>query len=229
LGGVVLILRSILLPGVNHAPGASPDELLAALPRQPGFLILQNEIPWDITTAYASFFGAKGTDVVFNPSPMPSQAQLEAFPWKQLAVLIVNEGEAADLLAALSSQKADSSSDAKATLEALVALPQFSGLKWLVLTLGSQGVIASVALQGGRQVFASPASKPQAVRDTTGAGDTFAGNLVTRLSEVEGELQAKQVEEALRWAGQAAAMAVEKEGALESIPKRQDVQQRLQG
>ncbi|KAK0463203.1 Ribokinase-like protein [Desarmillaria tabescens] len=65
-------------------------------------LLLQNEIPFSDTLAQIAAANnpslSKPLSTIFNPSPMPSKAQLLQFPWDKLTWLIVNEGEASDLV-----------------------------------------------------------------------------------------------------------------------------------
>ena len=176
---------------------------------------------------------------------MPSKSTLTSWNWSELDVLIVNQGEGLDLIAALSGQERSEDEDAVETLKQLAALDQLkTHLTWIVMTRGSQGVAASVLLQGQseRTLFSLAASKPRQVKDTTGAGDTFAGYLVSSLAKAaeskgtdnQGCLAPRtrpasedEVVACLSRAKMAAAMAVEIKGAMESIPTEDQVEERL--
>ena len=81
-----------------------------------------------------------------------------------------------------------------------------------VLTLGSGGSVYQDGKQRIRQgIF------PVQVADTTAAGDTFTGYFLT--SRMEG----RSAEECLRRASRAAAIAVSRAGAAQSIPEREEV------
>ena len=58
-------------------------------------------------------------------------------------------------------------------------------------------------------------------RDTTGAGDCYRGSFVAKRYG-----EGATVEEAMRWAAAAAACSVEAEGALTSMPAREDIEAR---
>ena len=47
---------------------------------------------------YLSAAHALGIITIMNPSPLPNADQIREFPWGKLTWLIVNEGEARDLL-----------------------------------------------------------------------------------------------------------------------------------
>jgi ribokinase len=153
---------------------------------------------------------------------MLSNEELETFKWKNVDVLIVNEGEGKDLLKAMiREQGADvTSSTSEEVLDGLDSLEQLSHTTWIVMTKGAKGVVARVkqAESEKRSHFEVPAPKPRQIRDTTGAGDTFAGYLVASLMQ-----QSLSPQEVLQRAAMAATMAVETNGAMESIPRHQDV------
>ena len=100
-------------------------------------------------------------------------------------------------------------------------LAQGPGL--VVLTRGSEGSVAWTA--GAR---AEVPSTPCQLVDTVGAGDTFQAALLTWLAEHDAvrpqrirQLDARQLDEALRFAGQAAAVTCSRRGA--DLPRRAEL------
>ncbi|WP_040983709.1 ribokinase [Oceanobacillus jeddahense] len=87
----------------------------------------------------------------------------------------------------------------------------------IIETRGDQGVAFTLA-EGKEKTIPSFKAK---VKDTTGAGDTFNGAFVTEY------VKEKDVEKAIRFANAAASLAVEKIGAQEGMPKREDVVKRM--
>ncbi|MEO1553400.1 MAG: ribokinase [Pseudomonadota bacterium] len=83
----------------------------------------------------------------------------------------------------------------------------------VALTLGGEG---AALFKQGRELARVPAFAVEPV-DTTGAGDTFCGALAVALAEGE------RLEQALRFASAAAALAVTKAGAQPSLPWRKAV------
>ncbi|WFD31918.1 ribokinase [Malassezia sp. CBS 17886] len=219
----------VLLKGANFERVPALDDPQQWLAQGVSHLVLQNEIPLEVTAAYVRCAEAVRTDAarictIFNPSPMLGKDELRAFPWTGVDVLVVNEGEAHDLVVALHGEAADQPSPA----HTLAGLSSLSNTPWLVMTRGGRGVLAGVLLEGTRTWLDLPASAPRAVVNTTGAGDTFTGYLVAGLMKEEPQTRAA-AENVLRAAGLAACMAVEVDGAMESIPAVAAVQARQGG
>ncbi len=227
-----------------------PARLFARVQEQAGgapvtHMMLQNEIPLEVTKAMlahahggASSSSSSKVTSIFNPSPMLTTEQVRSFPWAQLDVLIVNEGEGLDLLEAFGDESAKKveSDDADSILQALAGTPQLEQLAWIIMTRGGKGVSSLLKKQagGGYSLLHIPAGKPKSVVDTTGAGDTFAGYVVASLMalhEEQGKLGVEsmteeEAEKVLATAAWAGALAVESNGAMVSIPKREDVVRR---
>lgn len=163
---------------------------------QGDYLVMQNEIN-DI--AYLMACGnEKGMKLVFNPSPM--DANIDTYPLDKIDVMILNEIEG---------EKIAGTADPEKILERL-------GEKYpravIVLTLGARGAY----LKHKQGVLFQPAFSVAAV-DTTGAGDTFTGYLVAGLAAGE------PFEVILETASKAAAIAVSRKGASDSIPTTGEV------
>ena len=90
------------------------------------------------------------------------------------------------------------------------------GVEAVIITLGAAGVVVAT-----RQPRTTIAGHPVQVSDTTGAGDTFAGALATRLAE------GVDLVEAARFGNAAAALSVTRPGAQPSVPTRDEVTQML--
>jgi ribokinase len=121
-------------------------------------------------------------------------------------MLVVNEGELATL--------AGAEGDVMAQLQRLSAL---HGLQDVIVTLGAEGC---VALHQGH--FIQQKAYKIEVVDTTAAGDTFCGALVAALSH------GAPLQQCLKEASAASALACTKLGAQSSIPDREEVLQFMQ-
>ncbi len=159
-------------------------------------VVMQNEI------SHVEFLlresARRGIRAALNPSPITPE--LLRWPLDLARWLILNEVEGA----ALTGEE-----DPAAMLERLAArCPETE----IVLTLGEAG--ARYAYRGTR--LFQPAVPAKAV-DTTGAGDTFTGFFLADA------LRGEPVETALLHAAQAAAIAVSRPGAAESIPLRDEL------
>lgn len=168
-------------------------------------LLMQLETPIATIKSAAETAHSAGTLVVLNPAPaQPLSDQL----LKLVDIITPNETEAEQLTGI---QVTDLSS-AQQAADAL----HNKGIKTVMITLGSEGVW--VSQNGtGQQIKGFSVNAV----DTTAAGDTFNGALLTRL------LEKATMEEAIRFAHAAAAITVTGKGAQTSIPYRQDVEQFL--
>ena len=155
---------------------------------------------------------------------MLSKDAAKSFPWDCVDWLLVNEQEAWDLIDMLTDAEAPST-DPLATLRAIDTLKDLTGL---IMTKGDKGV--SVATKGseGDTVHIS-AAVAEHVRDTTGAGDCFAGFFATLFSTLPRSqpVSSSKLASLLNVCAEAAAMCVEKDGAMDSVPTLQEVKARM--
>ncbi|KAF9648268.1 ATP binding protein [Thelephora ganbajun] len=224
-------LSPVLHHAANHIelPPPTPGSL-------EGFthLLLQNEIPLKSTVEYLSAAHKLGIITIMNPSPLLTAEQTREFPWRKLSWLIVNEGEARDLLASVGEPRSvdtielvlppeGAPEDLIAVRSAhmigskLVSHPKFKSIN-IVCTLGSVGLVAFVSLaQGvGKMALYLPAAKLDGpVVDTTGAGDCFTGYFVSGLMG----LKQSHKEDLIGAAG----ICVQRRGTIDSIPLREEV------
>lgn len=184
---------------------------------------------------------------VFNPSPMLSGAQIKAFPWDCVDILVVNEGEAADLIHHLHDPEMGRIEPASGVnhqyLRELRRLDGRFSETHIIMTLGSHGVCASRRM-GGEELRVGAGEVRGGVVDTTGAGDCFTvrpsatarastdtfypqGYLAALLSYHDNSEIGTRLEAILQVCCAASAMCVENEGAAESVPSLADVRERL--
>jgi ribokinase len=181
---------------ITVAPGANACLRPEHLPPLAGFthLLLQLETPLETVTAYAQAARQAGVAVVLNAAPA------RALPPALLALvdlLVVNEGELATVAQCAGS---------------MVECLQRLDVPTVVVTLGAHGCCARH--QGAFHLQAAFAIAPV---DSTGAGDTFCGALCAALCKDLG------VDDALRYASAAAALACTRLGAQSSIPAANEV------
>lgn len=95
------------------------------------------------------------------------------------------------------------------------------GVKCVVITMGKDGAM----LRTERFTVKEP-SQTRKVVDTTGAGDSFWGGLLSRFAEEKvspEELTQQQASDFIRFANIVAGLCVEKRGAIPAMPNRDDV------
>jgi ribokinase len=194
----------VVVPGANAELCDLTKGELTAL-TDSTVLLMQLEIPVPTVTAAARAAKDAGLTVVLNAAPA---AALDDELLRCVDVLIVNEGEARSLVASDTSLAGDDTSELDQVFDALlVRVPT------VVVTLGPAG-----AVQRGRD--GSRHSEPGrrvTVVDTTGAGDTFAGYLAASLAAHSA------MPDAMRRATAAAALCVQRPGAVPAVPRHDEV------
>lgn len=189
----------VLFPGANRAIGKTfIDEVLAEF-GEGDYLLLQNEISnleYIIDQAWE-----RKIRIILNPSPMDER--LLKCDLRKVFLFILNEVEGAQITGKTDSKEIISEMNRR--------FPETE----IVLTLGKDGSMYS---DGENTVF-QPIFRT-AVKDTTGAGDTFTGYFITEY------LNGKSAQEALESASLAASIAVSREGAANAVPYMEEVRRR---
>lgn len=175
------------------------DEVLSNF-EEGDILLLQNEvnlIPYIVDSAYA-----KGMQIALNPSPF--NEALSEVDMTKIGIFLLNEVEGAQLTGVTDPE------------EVLAKMREMFPHAKIVLTLGKDGA----KYAEGDQTYHQPIFKVQAV-DTTAAGDTFTGYFLAGLIEGMG------IPEILKMSAKASSIAVTRNGAVPSIPYRQEVVEAL--
>lgn len=202
--------------GMNYlsvAPGANyrltPERIDEAMPviREAAIILMQYEIPEPTIQYVIDVANRMGIPVLWNFAPARS-FDLSYVP--KVDILVLNEVEAGFL----SGIPVTNEDEAEKAAEMLVG----KGVRMVIITLGSQGVLAVTRNEKVRV----PAFTVDPV-DTTGAGDTFCGSYAVAM--VEG----KSISESLRFASAAAAISVTRMGAQPSAPRRDEIDAMMAG
>jgi ribokinase len=207
------------------APGSNQLLLPAVIEQCEPFLahgtvmLVQLEIPIVTVERALQFAKAHGMMTILNPAPAsPVSDDL----LRHIDLLTPNETEAEVLTGITVSDPPSAATAAKTLL--------LRGPRVVIVTLGAQGALlctASVARH-------LPAIPVEAV-DTTAAGDAFNGALAAALA---GKLQADALrtdrlqlllEDAVRFANAAGALAATRRGAQESLPTKAEIEKLLAG
>ena len=189
----------ILYPGANHKITRADMEQVLSQFDAGDILVCQNEISemeYLIDKAYE-----KGMQIAWNPSPITDV--VDKIDFNKISWLIVNEIEGQAIIGEEDPQKI------------LAGFKEKYPTLRLVLTLGGEG---SVYQDADQVVTQERYTVP--VKDTTAAGDTFLGYFISEVSKDENA----DVKKALQLASMAAAIAVSREGAMPSIPSREEVE-----
>ena len=164
-------------------------------------LLLQLEIPFEVSLAAARYARANGVRVIWDPAPALNMQQAV---YTAVDVLTPNQTEATQLTGIEVTDADSAGLAADALLQA--------GVPVAVVKLGEQGVLFASAAESA---FIAPHSVE--VVDTIAAGDAFGAALAVALSEGRG------LTEAVSYGAAAGALAVTKPGAQEAMPTRDEV------
>lgn len=164
-------------------------------------LLMQLEIPVPAVLEAARIGHEAGKTVVLNPAPA---IDLPEEIFKHISLFIPNENE-------LEKYSGVKVFDAPSAAKAAKALMD-KGVGDIIVTMGSKG---SLICQGDETSFVT-ARKVEAV-DTTGAGDCYCGALCVALSE------GRSLKEAAEFATKAAAVSVQRPGAQNAMPYRNEI------
>ena len=194
-------LTSTIVKGANYLLiPEDVDDVVEAI-RDASYVILQNEIPDDITEEAIEIASKNGTQVVLNPAPV---RPIEDWVFDKVDYLILNEVEASYYLG-------ETINNIDLAIQHGRSFAEKHNLN-LIVTLGPLG---SVAITGPDVYIVAPIDVP--VVETTGAGDSYIGALVFRLS------QGETLETACRFANCASSITIQAEGSLQSMPNLEEL------
>ncbi|MBI1387359.1 MAG: ribokinase [bacterium] len=185
-------------PGANANLSPRDVEPLQDEVQEGDLILLQLEIPISTVRRAAEIGYAKGARVILDPAPAP-EAGLPASLLSMLDTITPNQHEADLLCGSISSNQGP---------ETLLE----RGVKQVIVTMDREGC-RLISSTGSRSF---PAYPVQAV-DSTAAGDAFAGAFAVGLAE------GFNIDNAISWAQQAAALSVTRMGAQPSLPTRKEL------
>ncbi len=194
------------------APGAnallSPTDICsaAALFSGAAAILLQLETPLDTVLAALETARRHHCYTVLNPAPA---RELPATFFPLVDLITPNETEAESLTGVTIVDN----SDAEQAARALHA----RGVRHVIITRGSAGVTLSRQSPDGQVSGCHRPAFAVTALDTTAAGDVFNGCLVARLAA------GQDLADAIPFAQAASAMAVQRVGAQDSIPRHDDI------
>jgi ribokinase len=195
----------IIVPGANGANGRREMETVQESLEEASALLMQFEIPMEVSLEAARLASARSVPVILDPAPArPIPTDL----YRYVDYLTPNEMEAA---AIVGFPVEDALSADRAAQELLGR-----GIGCVVIKMGSQG--AFYATQDVSEFL--PAFQVEAV-DTVAAGDAFNAGLAVAISAGRG------LRDAVRWGMAAGAIAVTRPGAQQAMPTRHEVEEFL--
>ncbi|EAZ63149.2 ribokinase [Scheffersomyces stipitis CBS 6054] len=223
--------RILITAGANGELKPTEDDYSLYFPREEAdahYLILQNEYPDTFNTITWIKQNRPNINIAYNPSPFKPEF-ITSEVLSRIDLFIVNEGEAMDVAKHLLQDEEYSKFEASITQNSiegfkslalkLQTLVNQNNIKTIIITMGSRG--ATYVSKETEVPQYEPSRKVQHVVDTTGAGDTFFGGVVSSLAG------GKKIEDAVKFATTASSLAIQKKGAAESIPHYDEVLKNL--
>ncbi len=223
--GVALIL--VDSTGENEiavAPGANVEieagavrDALRRLGRLTGDIVMvSNEIPSRTVSETLTAAREAGARTIFNPAPALG---IDRTVFSQADILTPNRTELATLIQAEGARRGTRRGDANEIAGAARALLHEPGVREgareaVIVTLGASGAYVAARddeAEAGTRTWEVPADRVASI-DTTGAGDAFVGALAASLAA------GGRLDEAVRRAVAAGALATTKVGAREGMP-----------
>jgi ribokinase len=200
---------SIIVSGAAGGLTAADIESHRASLEAADALILQLELPVAVSIPAARIAKAKGRYVALYASPAPDGlAEIPKELLQAVSVLIVNTFEAGRLLGRTFSNAESPSAAAE--------LAKKSGVELVTVTAGASG---SAAVQLG-EAFFQPSYFAKVV-DSVGAGDAYLATFVTA------QLEGLPLQQSLKRAAAAGALAVSRSGSSAELISRRDIDQFL--
>ncbi len=194
----------IVIPGANFKITKKDIDKKMDIINEVDVVILQNEIPLDITKYVLKKSKELNKITVFNPAPA---YKFEKEIYENVDFLILNETEFEFIF------------DVKYNdTNAILSIKDKFGISNLLLTLGELGSI----LFTNNNILVQEALKVKAI-DTTAAGDAFIGSFISKI------INNNSLESALKFATTVSAIVVTKKGAQESIPTLDEVNEYIIG
>ena len=199
---------------INVVPGAAAtidhkfiDDNLSIIKNSKIFLT-QLETSIDATMYALKMAKENGCTTILNPAPARN---LPNYCFENIDFFTPNETEASFFINQSIESEEDCQSAAKVLLD--------KGVKNILITLGDKGCF----FKNQEEEFLLPAKKLSApVVDTTGAGDAFNGAFSVALSKN------KNYKEAIEFANLVAGISVTREGAANSMPTIDEIEENLQ-
>lgn len=219
--------RILIVEGANGKTVYDSKQLSEFFPKDNNdeeYVVFQHEIPDPISIIKWIHENRPSFQIVYNPSPFKA---MDRGDWVLIDILVVNEIEGLQILETIFDDhfveqvkvqiNNDFIGEYRKICEILhKALIDQNGKGTVVMTLGSKGVL--FCSHEKPQVEFLPAVKDVSVIDTTGAGDTFLGALVTQL------YQGEKLSTAINFSTLASSLTIQKKGAAESMPMYKDVE-----
>ncbi len=204
---------------------AIPESLIADAPiLHFGSVSLTDDPARTATLEAAKDAKAAGAIITYDPNYRPALwlSEEEAIRWMRAPLDMVDVLKISDEETALLSGYEAPDAAAEALTD--------QGIRLVLVTLGPDGVYYRYQPEDGEALTGTVPGFKVTVADTNGAGDTFFGAFLSKLSQRENGLddfEADELEEDLVFANRAASLTTSKPGAIPAMPTLEEVEAAL--
>jgi ribokinase len=195
----------VIIPQANMALTVENIDKAESVIADSDVLVLQCEVPMEANKRAAEIANKNDTLVILNPAPA---CEIPDAILSLMDLLTPNETET-EILTGMPTHSNEQAIEAAHNLLS-------KGIETVILTLGSRGSFLLTEKMGKR----IPAYSVDVI-DTTAAGDAYSGALAASLA------QGTHIEEAVKIANAAGALAATKLGAEPSLPTKKAIDQLL--
>jgi ribokinase len=216
--GVAMILLDsdkqnyiVQIPGANARAGLTNIEPSLDILATCQVLMLQREVSQEISLKLAREAKKQGITVVWDPAPAPSSLDDALLELLRLADVVTPNETEAEALTGIPVVDFVSAAAAAAQIIEI-------GAQSVVITMGGQG---GLLLESGSDEPFTFQSLPVDIVDTVAAGDAFTAGLAVALAE------GQSLTDAVKFGRVSGGLAVTSEGAMISMPTRDQVLRRL--
>lgn len=196
--------RIVVYPGANRT--LNNDNIIDAFKSNPDALYIGFEIPFNMALAAAKIASAKNVPIFVDAAPASKDYALESLP--EVEIFSPNETETFEYTGIMPK-------GTESCLQAAYALKNKVKAKYIVIKLGARGAF----FYDGKHFDLIGAYRPDAVVDTTAAGDTFTAALTIEY------LRSGDIRNAIKYGAAAAAIAISRKGASTSVPTAAEVRE----
>lgn len=196
----------IVVPGANMEVDDKSIENAKEIIKSSKLLVAQFETPLESTIKAFRIAKENGVMTILNPAPaknVPDELL------KLTDIIIPNETEAFEL----TGTKVEDMDGVKEAAKVFIE----KGVKFVIITLGERGA----ALISKEKLSVVQAYKVKAI-DTTAAGDSFIGALVSKLQN-EDKIEFEAIERAIKFSNKVSSIVVQRQGAQPSLPYLDEV------
>ena len=214
--GVALILLDsdkqnyiVQIPGANHSAGLGDMSHSLEVLRNSDVLMLQREVSQDVSLQLAQEARKNDVKVIWDPAPAPQSRDSTLLELMKLADVVTPNETEAEALTGIEVTDFSSAEHAAREISAL-------GPQAVIITMGGQGGLVLTSAD----TFTFEPLDVETV-DTVAAGDAFAAGLSVAIGE------GQSIRESVEFGRVSGGLAVTAEGAMISMPTREQVLEQL--